>query len=729
MILGFAGAFSLGVPSVFAQNRTPINAIPYDQVGAPQELPKKAVFRKAPYTLRSEPKGRSILLAQAETQRPQTTLTLQDEFAPIGKIPLEDDPYGPDTTSGSQPIDELQPLGDPGMSELIEDPFATGIAQPATGEGTGVSTQVAPAQDASTQGAPSQGVLSQTTLPRSTPKAGVSVPATSQRPRSSAPTSVPPSRDDSRFILEDEPDLDRLDPGKGDYSELEEAIRNDPDLQDLGPRKTDESEQSKPSQQSQQTQPRQQRQPAPPPVVETEPDWQASSEQEPSVRQPGTQQSLPLQPPVERESKTAVPPTTSPKPSRQLASPPSYIPSRPLPVETKDDETLSSEEGDVEYLEEPDYIYPEGPDTIDESEDYDEMGILVAPQAAYRPKRTTGLCDSSCTIGPPINFADGYDCGSEFGNFCNFGNLFIEDPQAPFLQLGPLGGTDFLGYPRFDSYPERPFGWLFDNMTLFLGGTGFGNRYDPIDERSFGIQEGINWAGRISPRLGISAQFGIRAIQRTIDGYNPAFSDPDWSSTGKGQSYITIGLFKRSRCNPLQFGAVYDWMSDSKYDGSEFDKKIQFGQIRTEVSYRTNYGCTFGFRGAFGTNDSDPFENELYKIRAVDQYLVFLETPFFCGSYAGFNAGVSGTGEAILGALWEQPLHEKFSLRTDFAYMIARGDKDDSPTVSDRREDWGVSFSLVFYPHGGAGSKACNPLRAMFEVADNTSMFPAWSER
>ncbi|MGL6225369.1 MAG: DUF6666 family protein [Thermoguttaceae bacterium] len=326
-------------------------------------------------------------------------------------------------------------------------------------------------------------------------------------------------------------------------------------------------------------------------------------------------------------------------------------------------------------------------------------------------------CSDSCQIGPPIVFYD-QDCR----NLGMPGFAWDWNPSAPLFSLGTMPtGTDFFGYPKAVDCAVRPYGWLFDNMTLFAGGTSFGSQAGPITEENFGVQEGVNWSGTFAPRLGINAQLGVRAVQRTLQVEHPVLGT--WNSSGKGQSFITAGLFRRAQCNPFQWGLVYDWMSDNKYE-----KNLSLGQIRMEFSGRTAHGCTIGFRGAFSLNTSNPFEaeSEQFRLQAVDQFLGFIETQVYCNTLLSFNAGLSGSGQAILSGSIEQPISDKFSIKTDLAYMIASGN-DVGPAPASykdvRRDSWGLSLSLVFHPHGGAYSRSCNPLRALFDVADNTSMF------
>jgi len=319
-----------------------------------------------------------------------------------------------------------------------------------------------------------------------------------------------------------------------------------------------------------------------------------------------------------------------------------------------------------------------------------------------------------CDIGRDMVYQDHYGYPVELVPLAGF---FIENPYAPLLDFGG-GNIDFFGYPR-DCPTGRPYGWLFDNMEVFVGTSGFGTRSDDIEDTSFGLHEGINWSGSFSPRFGLAAQFGVRAVQRTVNETNPLLEPESWNNGGTSQVFITTGIFRRAQSQPFQYGIVYDWMSDTKYRKRVAGvDAFNLGQVRTELSYRHCGGFTWGFRGAFGTTQYDIFSTPGYMTSAVSQAHGFFEKPLWCGSLAGFSAGGSAKGNAILSAFYDQPLSDKFSLKTGFTYMLP---KDKTSTI-DERNAWEAGITLTFHPHGGAFSKNCNPLRAMFDIAGNGAM-------
>ena len=338
-------------------------------------------------------------------------------------------------------------------------------------------------------------------------------------------------------------------------------------------------------------------------------------------------------------------------------------------------------------------------------------------------KRRARRVFQDCNVGRDMVFQDQHGSTIEMVPFAGF---FVDNPCAPLFDFGG-SGTDFFGYQR-GCPSARPCGWLFDNMEVFAGACGFGLRSDDIKETNFGLHEGVNWSGSISPRFGVAAQFGVRAVQRTIDGTNPLLEEAEWTNNGGSQVFITTGIFRRAQSQPFQYGFVYDWMSDKKYqnrrtqNGKTLDS-FNLGQFRTELSYRHCCGFTWGFRGAFGTSQSDLFAQDAYTTKATTQMHGFFEKPLWCGSLAGFSAGGSAKGNAILAAYFDQPLSDKFSLKSGFTYMLPKNGKNESVTfIKDERNAWEAAITLTFHPHGGAFSKNRNPIRAMFDVAGNGSM-------
>ena len=365
-------------------------------------------------------------------------------------------------------------------------------------------------------------------------------------------------------------------------------------------------------------------------------------------------------------------------------------------------------------LEKPVKPEPTSPTIEEPATDLSDYG---KPQA-----KSTKRFFRDCNVGRDMMFADQYGYPIEIAPFAGF---FIEKPCAPLFDFGG-SGIDFFGYQRHCP-PVRPCGWLFDNMEVFAGTSGFGLRSDDIEETSFALHEGINWSGSVSPRFGLAAQFGIRAVQRTIDGTNPFFGEEETKWNGnKSQVFITTGLFKRAQSRPLQYGVVYDWMSDSVYRNRQMGEKnldtFDLGQLRTELSYRCCSGFTWGFRGTFGSTQYDLFSQAPYRTKATTQLHGFFEKPFWCGSLAGFSAGGTPKGNAILAAYYDQPLRDKFSLKAGFTYMLPQNAREKNGIPIDERNAWEAAITLTFHPHGGAFSKNCNPLRAMFDVAGNGSM-------
>lgn len=366
---------------------------------------------------------------------------------------------------------------------------------------------------------------------------------------------------------------------------------------------------------------------------------------------------------------------------------------------------------------------PEPQDPVRPSPEPKPEGISPQPDRRIAVRSRN---EEPCVIGPPVAFWDQYGGGPEFAPISGFG---VENPCAPLFAFDFAGyGKDPFSFSPIRCDSGRPYGWLFDDMSLFVGGTGFGGRTGALEEKSFGFYEGLNWSSCLSPRFGIGAQFGFRAVQRSIDFEGPDYEGVQWNSTTKGQIFLTMGLFKRAQSLPFQYGFVYDWMNDYKFKSDEdgFDS-ISLGQLRVEFSYAGSLGFTYGFRGAFGAQSSEPFGDSTLEVKATTHYLGFIEKRFAYGSILEFKAGGTREGNAILGVSFDQPIRDKFSIRSEFTYMLPKDDT--SPLAINDRDGWEAMITFTFHPHGGAFQKACRPFRAMFDVASNGTLLPSFENR
>jgi hypothetical protein len=294
----------------------------------------------------------------------------------------------------------------------------------------------------------------------------------------------------------------------------------------------------------------------------------------------------------------------------------------------------------------------------------------------------------------------------------------------------------------------RPHGmvsqWLFDNMTVFGGTRVFNDDINLRHRGTFASHSGINWSAPFIIPLQLSAQFGFRAVQSNFNkdslvpgNYFSEYSDQStripYRDQMRSQYYLTTGLFKRFSGFPLQFGAVYDWCWDDAY------QSFRFGQIRAEASVWTQRGLELGGRTAVyaGSQDvqfryvdscrTEPQEYlSEYRLQTQGYYMAYVKKYHEIGANAMLYGGSTYSGGFLCGAEYEIPGANCITLQSGFSALFR--DKAHQVT-NEKRENWDVFFSIVYYPHGRAFNDIRNPLRAMFSVADPGSMKPEFIHR
>lgn len=305
--------------------------------------------------------------------------------------------------------------------------------------------------------------------------------------------------------------------------------------------------------------------------------------------------------------------------------------------------------------------------------------------------------------------------GSLFGGF-GLCNSFGGNACSLYDQCSPALESCYTGPPII-----KPFGTgLLDNLTFFIGSSGFKSELDAGHGGSFGISEGFNWSGPATPQCLVSAQVGFRAIQADVRGNE---NYPQKNS--RNQYFVTAGFFKRDLCYPIQGGAVFDWYEDNFYG------KVQVKQVRCEISVRTFSNIEYGFLGGFGIDtDSNAYINVRenlyhgnpvnlsYSVYSDNYYLLFGRKHLANGGLVEGRAGATDRGDFILSGMAEFPINDHLSLNGGFRTMIPSESRHNGGW---RKESWDVSVGMVFYFRGGACTKPCNPCRPMFDVAGNGS--------
>ena len=257
----------------------------------------------------------------------------------------------------------------------------------------------------------------------------------------------------------------------------------------------------------------------------------------------------------------------------------------------------------------------------------------------------------------------------------------------------------------------------FKDLSFWLGTHGFAGPRDFYDEdgdsgntsnSNFGFHTGINASGR-APFIGLlfpqlSYQIGYQAVGSRYYGTIDDAED-------RSQEFATVGLFRRVECSGLQFGFVWDVLSDELY------ARETLQQIRYEVSLKSPRGREFGIWGASSANTQQilgvPYET-------VDQFSFFYRWNFGRSSSARTWIGFTDAEDGIFGAEFITPLTDRWSVQSGFNYLFP--DQDAGP-AGVREEAWNIGINLVWHLGRTAQRCARSPHRPMFSVADNGWMF------
>ncbi|MDD3586173.1 MAG: hypothetical protein PHQ75_03225, partial [Thermoguttaceae bacterium] len=261
-------------------------------------------------------------------------------------------------------------------------------------------------------------------------------------------------------------------------------------------------------------------------------------------------------------------------------------------------------------------------------------------------------------------------------------------------------------------------GFLLRNMQLGVGILGYTTPMDVLGQGNFGADISLNWATPSPWLCGLSAQAGGRLTSTGQNGIHGSSLAQDKGST---QFFWSSGLFYRNPCSQWQFGAVYDSLNSS------YLSNYTIGQVRAELSHKFGCKTDLGFLGAFRVNDSmvnwwrinnTPIEET---IKPVSWYSGFIRHYFDMGGEGMLYAGATENSEALAGGRIEVPISDYISLKNDFAYVFT----DRKGLAGQDERSWNVSITLTLYFGGNCRESLSNPLRPLFDVANNSSFLQA----
>ena len=325
-----------------------------------------------------------------------------------------------------------------------------------------------------------------------------------------------------------------------------------------------------------------------------------------------------------------------------------------------------------------------GSEVILEPEEIENLGD------AFSSTCSDGSCGSSC----------GGSCGDSCGGSC--GNC------------DGVTSTCGDGSCNWDTSCCLPFGLpSIDNVTFFSGVEGFKGPVDFGANGNFGFGIGMNISGPLRSCDKIGYQVGVRYVGSNFNGYRVGgIFDDDTRS----QTFITGGVFRRaSSCCPWQWGVAYDYLYD------EYHYEANLSQVRMELSRIGCFGNELGVlvmqRSSKDTNvTSSAFTGTTLDLEAYTQYLFFVRRRFDSCGEGRLWGGVSGHGDGIVGADLRIPITGSVAATGGFNYMFS--DKS-SATTAQQEDSFGIGLNLVWHPRCKARDAGSNPLRALFDVANN----------
>jgi hypothetical protein len=308
------------------------------------------------------------------------------------------------------------------------------------------------------------------------------------------------------------------------------------------------------------------------------------------------------------------------------------------------------------------------------------VGCLAAPAAAVGQQSVT-------TSRRPDDFWDTSNRSDSIGAV----------PAASLVSLEPSGSIRPEGCAPSDDCDGAYSGTrLFDNVSGFIGLDGAKQPQDFGINAQFGGRASVNWGIPLIKSLGIGAQLGT-AIDATGDAVQVV--QRIQGSTGRTQSYTTVGLFQHSDSG-LFWGAAYDFLYENYYDS------FRLSQWRLNLGYQVSERNTVGVWSAIsGRNDAGHFGGIPITLVPITQTNIYWKHTCLSGvQLAGWGGLANSHGQvnAVLGDL--PRLHDPFVFGAELFVPLSErwaivGQGNFIMPASSGTVDAYLGFA--FYPHGG----------------------------
>ena len=353
---------------------------------------------------------------------------------------------------------------------------------------------------------------------------------------------------------------------------------------------------------------------------------------------------------------------------------------------------------------------------------------MQAPESLPSPLMT----DDYAAVDSGYYEMGGYEVGDyamgdvEMGDYA-MGDVEMGDVDFMYEGDQAYGGwgscaTGACGGDDCDPCPDcfwHGFGGLISNADFRMGVHGFKNAANRDQDGSFGFHGGANLGlplKRLTCGL-FSGSLGVNSVQSN-------FAGSSFTEENRNQLFVTAALFRRVD-QGLQGGVAYDFLREDWYTG------FAVSQLRSELSWVTERGNTFGFRYT-KAQATDTTVSVLTNVLggqtlvtenwvAMRQYRTFYRHLVCDGEgYVEFSAGHTDEKHTILGLDFNTPLrNDALRFYGGFTYLLPQETIIGGGGGANGQETWNVAMGIQFTPYKRRGY--CRFNVPMFDVADNGS--------
>jgi hypothetical protein len=254
------------------------------------------------------------------------------------------------------------------------------------------------------------------------------------------------------------------------------------------------------------------------------------------------------------------------------------------------------------------------------------------------------------------------------------------------------------------------------NFSVFVGLEGSKQPQDFGVNAHFGGRSAVNWGLPISRDYGLGLQLGT-AINATANAVQVV--ERVEGSTGRTQSFSTVGVFQRTR-GGLVWGGGYDFLYQDYYDD------FFLGQWRGALGYDVTERDQIGVQASLRDRDDDGFFGAAaVELRPITMGNVYYRHVFAAGARLGGWIGVAESHSEANAALGDLPDKDTpFLFGADVFvplnnYMALFGESNfimpsDTGTVD-------AYLGIEIFPWGGAKRGRTARFAPVLPVANSTS--------